>query len=611
MYLCRSLAALLALVLVASPSSLAAQSLSRWFLAEGANNAIFAGEILVGNPSSQTLEVTIRLLPQPDAAPLAELIRTFELKPTSRRTIRLGADFGLNGSASAEVTAVVAGSSTPADIVVERSMYFTGGTASGGHNASGVTETASTWVLAEGATTIFDTFVLVANPNAGDTHVRATYLTATGQEYVTEQVAPPNSRATFWPRNEHAALQSAEFSTVIESLTPGHDVVAERAMYFDYPGPDTFARSGHDALGVSSPHTTWYFAEGYTGGNTAVAFDTFLLLGNQGTTTAEVTVTYQLDSGEAITRMYTVPGRQRFTVWVDQEGRHSDPRLERAAFGMTVQSTVPIVAERAMYWGTPSASDPATPTLPWTGGHATAGSPVQAARWAFAEGLQDFRDASAVRYETFVLLSNPSPTPIVVRGTFVREDGTGVQYDQCVPGNGRANIWTATLPALSHRQFAVFAESVSSTASGPCGVATTGGEVFVAERAVYWGAGFTGGHVNIGTPWTGAIVAPPAPNDVVSATVAAGSSGRLSGGDWIDVDVTNVAPGDVKVFVGGVQAPQGAVRVGLAHPRPHAGADGGDRIRQRRRTAGGGQQPRAVGGGRGHGRVIPRAGHWR
>ena len=48
-------------------------------------------------------------------------------------------------------------------------------------------------------------------------------------------------------------------------------------MYFD-----TF-RSGHDALGVTAASPTWYFAEGFTGGNATTAFETFLLLVNPGT----------------------------------------------------------------------------------------------------------------------------------------------------------------------------------------------------------------------------------------------------------------------------------------------------------------------------------------
>lgn len=558
----RAFAALLAIaaVLILSPAA-SAQGLDRWFLAEGANNALFTGEILIGNPSQQDLDVTVRLLPQADAVLTQPVSKTFPLNRTSRLTVRLGADFGLNGSASAEVTAVVRGTGTPADVVVERTMYFPDGSQPGGHNASGVTQAASTWILAEGATTAFDTFVLVANPNASPTQVRATYLTATGQEFVSEQQAAASSRATFWPRTEHPGLANAEFSTVIQSLTPGNDVVAERAMYFDYPHANAFARSGHDALGVSAPSTHWYFAEGNTGGNASIAFETFLLLANQNSTDTSVTVTFQLDTGEALSRVYVVPARQRFTVWVDQEGRLYDSKLENAAFGMTVQAPQPIVAERAVYWGTPSSADPLTPRQPWAEGHATAGAPAAAAKWAFAEGVQDYRAGSPNQHQTFLLLSNPNPTPITVRASFLREDGSGIQRERCVPGNARANIWTADFIELSNRSFASVVESVASSAAGPCGTATAGGQVFVAERAVYWGAGFAGGHVNMGTPWTGTVAAPAAPIHAPSAAVVGNEVipghpkvGRLSGGEWVLINVANVAT-DVQVAFDGRPSP--------------------------------------------------------
>lgn len=495
----RAFAALLAIaaVLILSPAA-SAQGLDRWFLAEGANNALFTGEILIGNPSQQDLDVTVRLLPQADAVLTQPVSKTFPLNRTSRLTVRLGADFGLNGSASAEVTAVVRGSATPADIVVERTMYFPDATRPGAHNAGGVARPAPSWTLAEGATTLFETFILVANGNATETVVRATYLTAAGDEYVSEQVAPPNGRVTFWPRQEHAPLRAAEFSTFVESRTNGNDVVAERAMYFDN------LRAGHDALGVTRPSTTWYFAEGFTGGNAGTAFETFVLLANTGTSDATVNVDYLLDSGEVVSRAHVVAARSRSTVWVDEEGRTADARLAGAAFGIRISANLPIVAERAMYWGTPSALDATTPALPWTEGHATAGVDAPASRWAFAEGQQGEFGAEATRYDTFFLLANVNPAPVAVRATFVREDGLGLVQEVCVGPNSRTNVWAATLPALSHQRFATFLETV---ASATCG--SEGGERFVAERAMYLGPAFTAGHVNMGTPWNGGIAVPP------------------------------------------------------------------------------------------------------
>src|SRR5690606_23685084 len=157
----------------------------------------------------------------------------------------------------------------------------------------------------------------------------------------------------------------------------------------------------------------------------------------------------------------------------------------------------------------------------------------RAPKWGFAEGAQDYIDATGTRYQTFLLVANPNPAPIVVRSTFLREDGTGIQRDRCVAGNGRTNVWPAGFPDVSDRRFAIFAETVATGADGACGVATTGGEEFVAERAMYWADGFTGGHVNIGTPWTGTITAPSVPDFTLAATLSAPTTGRLSGGQWV------------------------------------------------------------------------------
>ncbi len=518
-----------------------AQSASTWFLAEGASNQLFSEEILVGNPSAQALSVRVTLLPAPDAlAPITSKVYT--LGPTARLTVSLASEFQLNGASSARVSAVIAGTSTPADIVVERSMYFPDATRPGAHNAGGVTRLAPNWTLAEGATGAFDTFVLVANPNPTATRVRATYLTALGARYTSEVIAPADGRVTFWPRSEHAALVAAEFSTFIESMTTGNDVVAERAMYFD-----SF-RSGHDALGVSGPSTTWYFAEGFTGGNAQTAFETFLLLANTGSTSATVTVDYLLDSGQVVTRAYPVPARSRFTVWVDHEGRVYDARLADAAFGIRVTSSSPIVAERAMYWGTPSVGDPRTPTFPWIEGHDTAGVIAPAAKWGFAEGQQGNFGPGDTRFDSFFLLANPNPTPIGVRATFVREDGLGLVRVVCVAANARTNIWTAEYSPLTNQRFAAFVETV---ASATCG--SVGGEEFVAERAVYIGPGFAAGHVNVGTPWTGTIATPPpAPNYVppVTLTSVSPSVGPAAGGQTVQLTGSGFSAGATVSFGG-------------------------------------------------------------
>ncbi len=169
--------------------------------------------------------------------------------------------------------------------------------------------------------------------------------------------------------------------------------------------------------------------------------------------------------------------------------------LPATPFSVKLESDRPVVAERALYWGTPSAADPTTPTFPWKEGHVVAGIEQPESKWAFAEGRQG-PDPSGATFDSFFLVVNPNGTDIQVRATFATEDGTGVAVTVPVKANTRANIWPVvtgsnpTLDAefalLQGRRFAVFLESVGS-----------GALPFVAERAMYWN-GFAGGHANAG-----------------------------------------------------------------------------------------------------------------
>lgn len=534
--LCRAVLASLLCAGGAAPAL--AQASSTWFLAEGASNGTFDEDILVGNPSASALSVTVTLLPAPDAVITptgAPLSKVFTLPATGRLTVNIRREFpALSGATSARVSAVIKDTATPADIVVERSMFFpmTGTPYAGGTGASGVIAPSTRWILAEGAAGVFETFILIANPGGSAATVTARYLKGDGTSLSETRTVAPGSRETLWP-SVLPELANQGFSTVVESTAP---IVAERAMYFD-----SF-RSGHDALGVAEERTDWYFAEGFTGGSATIAFETFLLIGNDNPDPATVTATYFRDSGDPVTRSYTVLPRSRFNIWTDQERlQNGDLLLPATAFSVRLQSDIPIVAERAMYWGTPSAADPTTPTFPWKEGHVVAGIPQPESKWAFAEGRQG-DDPSGVSFDSFFLLVNPNPSDIAIKATFATEDGTGVTSTVTVKANTRTNLWPhgGDFPLLQGRRFAVFLES-------------GGGEGFVAERAMYWSA-FVGGHANAGTPWPGVISTPAqAPIDV-QVTGITPSSGRLSGGTIVTVRGQNFGPGS-EIMFGGVIVP--------------------------------------------------------
>ena len=526
----------LTLLLCVGAAAPAFAQASTWFLAEGASNGTFDEDILVGNPSPGTVSVTLTLLPAPDAVigPGTVLEKAFTLPGTGRLTLNLRREFpGFSGAASARVSAFVQGTATPADIVVERSMFFplTGTPYAGGTGASGVAAPATRWVLAEGSAGIFQTFILVVNPGPTPANVNVRYLRDDGVVVSTSRVIEPGRRETLWPSVQEVALVNHAFSTIVECDVP---VVAERAMYFDD------YRSGHDALGVTAERTTWYFAEGFTGGNAQIAFETFLLIGNDNDQQATVTATYFRDSGVPVVRSYTVPPYSRFNIWTDQERNDSGAfLLPSAAFSVRLDSTVPIVAERSVYWGTPAQGDPTTPVFPWKEGHVVAGIEQPRAKWAFAEGRQG-EDASGTRFDSFFLLVNPNSVDIQVRAIFATEDGTGLTITVTVPANTRRNIWPEPreFPLLQGRRFAAFLESA-------------GGEEFVAERALYWND-FVGGHANAGTPWVGSFQAPSQTPADVRITGMTPSSGRLSGGTVVTISGQNFGA-SADVLFGGIR----------------------------------------------------------
>jgi len=99
-----------------------------------------------------------------------------------------------------------------------------------------------------------------------------------------------------------------------------------------------------------------------------------------------------------------------------------DPQLQATTFGMALTSTLPIVAERAMWWG-----------LPFYEGSVSSGTSSPGTSWAIGEGVEGGPDGAA----TFVLASNATAIDGTVRFTMVYDDGTHETKDYALPANGR------------------------------------------------------------------------------------------------------------------------------------------------------------------------------
>lgn len=522
----------------------AAQPHTKWYLSEGSTGGLvdFLEEILIANPGTTDALVRITFLPR--TGPTVE--HTLTVRATSRATVRVN-----DILPEAEVSAAVE-STNGVPIVVERSMYWPASTRQSGHNSGGVTAPAARWVLAEGATGFFQTFVLVANPDpVREAKTRVTFLKPGGGtvQYdpspstpaVEELTLGPNSRYNIWVNHDVPELANSAFSTLVES-TNGVEVIAERAMYWPAPG---FA-SGHESAGVTSPARTWLFAEGVTTRRDDLEFQTFLLLANPNAAPTRVQVTFFLPGGKPpVETSFDLAAFARRNLWVNVEV----PELAAASateFSMKVESldtldgrpSQPIVAERALYWGPPG------PVLTWPDGHVTPGATAEALAWAFAEGLEDdFADARGLNFDSYFLIGNTSATPLELRATFFREDGTGIVREfrgtAAIPAASRFTLAGFWYPELSNQRFAAFFESLN-------------GVPFIAERAVYWGAGYSGGHASTGTPWTGPIATPPAP-PLHTVTRITPASGPTRGGTVVTIEGTNFAAG-ATVSIGGVPA---------------------------------------------------------
>lgn len=193
------------------------------------------------------------------------VVQRFDIPPLFRGTILVNAVVP-NQSVSMAVA-----SDLP--IVAQRTIYFSMGIPNGingGDCSMGIDKPSKIWYLAEGSTRdYFDEYVLVLNPGGETANVTAGFYPETGPYGFGFQVAP-YSRATIHVDSIPALASvnaAAEFSS-------DRDIVVERTMYINRDS----RRGGHVSNGITSPSTTWYFSEGYTGGT----FDEYLLLFNPG-----------------------------------------------------------------------------------------------------------------------------------------------------------------------------------------------------------------------------------------------------------------------------------------------------------------------------------------
>jgi hypothetical protein len=211
--------------------------------------------------------------------------------------------------------------------------------------------------------------------------------------------------------------------------------------------------------GLAAMPLAYQLAEGSTG----AFFDTDILLANPAAVPVPATVTYLTDSGRVVTQGLILAPQSRTTVSAD-----ANTQLGSTAFSSTVTSPlgIPIAVERTMRWDATG-----------YGMHTEKAAPALARDWFFAEGAQGF-------FDTFYLLTNPSPAANVANVRFFLENGTQVTRTYNLTAQSRLTVHAGSIPELVNRSFGA---QVTFTVAG------------AAERAMYFGTPtFSGGHESAG-----------------------------------------------------------------------------------------------------------------
>ena len=226
-----------------------------WYFGEGYTGDGFDEYLTIQNPNDQTGTATITYYLD-GAAPVE---RHVPLPANSRTTVAVHAAYdaatnpgGLGRLSVGHSTRVEAS----VDVVAERPMYFRytldagAGVITGGHNVMGAPAPAPAWYFPEGYTASgFDEYLTIQNPNPTAAQVMLTYYLADGAAPLTRPIAVPGtSRYTVRVHELAEGVgRNQAVSARVESLTPGVHIIAERPMYFAYPGA---IDGGHVGLGL-------------------------------------------------------------------------------------------------------------------------------------------------------------------------------------------------------------------------------------------------------------------------------------------------------------------------------------------------------------------------
>ncbi|HXG55199.1 MAG TPA: tandem-95 repeat protein [Vicinamibacterales bacterium] len=304
-----------------------------WYFADGLETDTHHSNLVLANPNFEVAQIQVTFLLD-RGAPVR---RTYPLQPVSRLAIPMATVAELRG----RTFGIIVTSDLP--MVAERSVTFDGPRVTESTAvATGQPYPSTSWYFAEGsAWKVFNTFVLVANPNPEDAVVTIAYYTTTGGQFETRHTVAAFSRITVDALASEPRLEGEHFWMRLRATRP---VIAERAMYWDRRAP-TFVES-HMSGPVLEPGVKWWTGDARVGG--PEKFDTYLMIGNPSSSTAQLRITYYPDNGTPIVTARTLGPNGRATVHVNL----AVPEIRDDSFWAIIESTndVPIIIERSIYW---------------------------------------------------------------------------------------------------------------------------------------------------------------------------------------------------------------------------------------------------------------------
>jgi hypothetical protein len=295
------------------------------------------------------------------------------------------------------------------------------------------------YLFAEGVTgDFFDTDLAIGNPNDVAAPVALRFLTQDGTVVSRDLVVPALARRTL-RLDEDPELLLASFGIEVTSLD-ALPLAVDRTILW---GDDR--AGGHMDTAATGEGTRWYFAEGSQG-----FYETFLLLANMGDNPATVLARFLTESQTVVERTYVVDPHTRLTVLAAEV-----PEIVGQSFATELVSDLPIVAERAMYFG-PG----------WIGGHVSGGVREPSTTWFHAEG------ATGSYFTSFILIGNPNAEPAAVTVDYLTDDGARIRRVHQVAPQSRLTLNIATEDA------ALASANVATTIQADRPV--------IAERVTYW-----------------------------------------------------------------------------------------------------------------------------